>query len=59
MIANHVPTDYLTPDEYKCIIDATYRLGEYAERHGLPRSAASALCALTELMRWSGLRMRD
>jgi hypothetical protein len=36
VIAKHVPTDYFTADEYKCIIDAAYRLGEYAERSWAP-----------------------
>jgi integrase/recombinase XerD len=29
VIAKHVPTDYFTADEYKRVIGATYRLGEY------------------------------
>jgi integrase/recombinase XerD len=36
VIAKHVPTDYFTADEYKRIIGATYRLGEYAERSWAP-----------------------
>jgi len=59
VIAKHVPTDYFTADEYKRIIDATYRLGEYAERSWAPEKRGIRIRALTELMRWSGLRIRD
>ena len=59
VIAKHVPTDYFTAEEYKCIIDATYRLGEYAERSWAPEKRGIRIRALTELMRWSGLRIRD
>jgi integrase len=59
VIAKHVPTDYFTAEEYKRIIDATYRLGEYAERSWAPEKCGIRIRALTELMRWSGLRIRD
>ncbi|MFC5861849.1 site-specific integrase [Acidicapsa dinghuensis] len=59
VIAKHVPTDYFTADEYKRIIDATYRLGEHAERSWAPEKRGIRIRALTELMRWSGLRIRD
>ena len=59
VIAKHVPTDYFTADEYKRIIGATYRLGEYAERSWAPEKRGIRIRALTELMRWSGLRIRD
>lgn len=59
VIAKHVPTDYFTADEYKRIIGATYRLGEYAERSRAPEKRGIRIRALTELMRWSGLRIRD
>jgi len=59
VIAKHVPTDYFTADEYKRIIDATYRLGEYSERSWAPEKRGIRIRALTELMRWSGLRIRD
>ncbi len=59
VIAKHVPTDYFTADEYKRIIDATHRLGEYAERSWAPEKRGIRIRALTELMRWSGLRIRD
>lgn len=59
VIAKHVPTDYFTADEYKRIIGATYRLGEHAERSWAPEKRGIRIRALTELMRWSGLRIRD
>jgi integrase/recombinase XerD len=59
VIAKHVPTDYFTADEYKRIIGATHRLGEYAERSWAPEKRGIRIRALTELMRWSGLRIRD
>ena len=59
VIAKHVPTDYFTADEYKRIIDATYRLSEFAERSWAPEKRGIRIRALTELMRWSGLRIRD
>jgi integrase len=59
IIAKHVPTDYFTADEYKQIIGATYRLDEYTERSWAPEKRGIRIRALTELMRWSGLRIRD
>jgi integrase len=59
VIAKHVPTDYFTADEYQQIIGATYRLGEYAERSWAPEKRGIRIRALTELMRWSGLRIGD
>ncbi len=59
VIAKHVPTGYFTADEHKRIIDATYRLGESAERSWAPKKRGIRIRALTELMRWSGLRIRD
>ena len=59
VIAKHVPTDYFTADEYKRTIDATYRLGEYAERSWAPEKRSIRIRALTDLIRWSGLRIRD
>jgi integrase/recombinase XerD len=59
VIAKHVPTDYFTAYEYKRIIGATYRLGEFAERSWAPEKRGIRIRALTELMRWSGLRIRD
>jgi len=52
-----IPTDYFTPDEFEKIIDATYlyreNRWEQGDRNG------TRLRALTFLMRWSGLRIRD
>ena len=59
VVAKHVPTDYFTADEYKRIISATYRLGEDIERSWAPEKRGIRIRALTELMRWSGLRIRD
>jgi integrase len=59
IIAKHVPTDYFTADEYKRIVSATYRLGDDAERSWSPEKRGVRIRALTELMRWSGLRIRD
>ena len=59
VIARHVPTDYFTADEYKRIISATYRLGEDTERSWAPETRGIRIRALTELMRWSGLRIHD
>jgi hypothetical protein len=59
IIARHVPPDYFTSDEYTRIISATYRLDEFAERSWGPEKRGIRIRALTELMRWSGLRIRD
>jgi integrase/recombinase XerD len=59
VIAKHVPTDYFTAEEYAKIIDATYRLDEYDERTYDVEKRGLRIRALTELMRWSGLRIRD
>lgn len=59
VIAKHVPTDYFPADEYARIIEATYRLDEYAERSWAPEKRGARIRALTELLRWSGLRIRD
>src|SRR5262249_28476030 len=54
---DQTPTDYFTPDEFQNIIDATYlyreNRWEQGDRNG------TRLRALTLLMRWSGLRIRD
>ncbi len=51
------PTDYFTRDEFTKILDATYlyreNRWEQGDRNG------TRLRALTLLMRWSGLRIRD
>lgn len=59
VIARHVPTDYFPRHEYAKIVDATYRLEEYAERSWAPEKRGARIRALTELLRWSGLRIRD
>jgi integrase len=51
------PTDYFPPDEFDKLLDATYlyreNRWEQGDRNG------TRLRALTLLMRWSGLRIRD
>jgi len=59
VIAKHVPTDYFTAEEYTKIIDSTYRLNEFGERTYDVEKRGLRIRALTELMRWSGLRIRD
>lgn len=59
VVARHVPTDYFPAHEYRRIVSATYRLGEDAERSWAPEKRGIRIRALTELMRWSGLRIRD
>jgi len=59
VIARHVPTDYFTAEEYAKIIDATYRLDEYDDRTYDVEKRGVRIRALTELLRWSGLRIRD
>ena len=59
IIAKQVPTDYFTRDEYARVISATYRLDELGERSWAPETRGIRIRALTELMRWSGLRIRD
>ena len=54
-------TGYFPPDEYSRIIDATYI---YSDRPSVDKHDSSTLGghrirALTELMRWTGLRIRD
>ena len=59
IIAKQIPTDYFTRDEYLRILSATYRLEEGTERSWAPENRGIRIRALTELMRWSGLRIRD
>jgi integrase/recombinase XerD len=54
-------TGYFQPHEYKAVIDATYL---YSDRPSIDKHDSSTLGgerirALTELMRWTGLRIRD
>jgi integrase/recombinase XerD len=53
------PTDYFPRDEYARIVDATYRLDDGLERAYDVEKRGDRIRALTELMRWSGLRIRD
>jgi integrase len=59
VIAKHVPADYFTADEYKRVLASTYRLGEDLESSWAPEKRGIRIRALTELMRWSRLRIRD
>ncbi len=55
-------TGYFPPDEYQRILDATYL---YSDRPSIDKHNSFNRCggdrirALTELMRWTGLRIRD
>ena len=53
------PTDYFPRDEYAKILDATYRLDDGQQRSYDIEKRGERIRALTELMRWSGLRIRD
>jgi integrase len=59
VIAKQVPTDYFTAKEYAKIVEATYHLDEYGERPYDAEKRGGRIRALTELLRWSGLRIRD
>jgi integrase/recombinase XerD len=59
VIAKQVPTDYFTAKEYAKIVEATYHLNEYGERPYDAEKRGVRIRALTELLRWSGLRIRD
>lgn len=54
-------TGYFTPDEYKRIIDATYIYSDRpsVDKHNSIALGGHRIRALTELMRWTGLRIRD
>lgn len=53
------PTDYFPRDEYKKIIDATYCLDDGMERGYDVEKRGQRIRALVQLLRWSGLRIRD
>jgi integrase/recombinase XerD len=53
------PTDYFTRDEYARILNATGRLDEGVERAYDVEKRGQRIRTLTDLMRWSGLRIRD
>jgi integrase len=59
VVARQKPTDYFPKDEYARILAATYRLDEYEDRTYDVEKRGARIRALTELMRWSGLRIRD
>jgi len=54
-------TGYFTPSEYKAIIDATYIYSDRpsVDKHDSSTLGGERIRALTELMRWTGLRIRD
>lgn len=53
------PTDYFPRDEYKRIMDATYRLDDGLERAYDVEKRGQRIRTLVQLLRWSGLRIRD
>jgi integrase/recombinase XerD len=56
-VADTVPTDCFTREEFEKIVDATYLYRENRWEEG--DRNGSRLRAMTLLMRWSGLRIRD
>jgi len=54
-----IPTDYFPPDEFRRIVDATYVYGDPRGGYIPIEDTRTRLRALTLLMRWSGLRIRD
>ena len=54
-------TGYFQPDEYKAVIDATHLYSDRpsVESHNSLTIGGKRIRALTELMRWTGLRIRD
>jgi integrase len=54
-------TGYFQPHEYKAILDATYIYNERprVDKHNSLNIGGHRIRALTELMRWTGLRIRD
>lgn len=54
-------TGYFKPDEYKALIDATYAYSDRpsVDSHNSSTLGGQRIRALTELMRWTGLRIRD
>jgi integrase/recombinase XerD len=59
IIAKHTPTDYFPKPEYAVILDACGRLDDGIKRAYDIEKRGARILALTELMRWSGLRIRD
>ena len=56
-----VQTSYFTPSEYKVLLDATYAYSDRpsVDKHNVLSVGGDRIRALTELMRWTGLRIRD
>ena len=54
-----MPTDYFPREEYNEIIDGTYRLDDGLERGYDVEKRGQRIRALVQLLRWSGLRIRD
>jgi integrase len=54
-------TGCFQPDEYKAILDATYVYNDRpnVDKHNSLTIGGHRIRALTELMRWTGLRIRD
>ena len=54
-------TGYFPPAEYKAVIDATYLYSDRpsVDRHNSLATGGERIRALSELMRWTGLRIRD
>ena len=54
-------TGYFEPDEYKAVLDATYLFSDRptVDKHNAYVLARDRIRSLTELMRWTGLRIRD
>ena len=54
-------TGYFQPEEYKAVIDATYIYSDRpsVDSHNSLTIGGERIRALTELMRWTGLRIRD
>ena len=59
ILARHTPTDYFPIAEYNEILAASKRLDDGQERSYDVEKRGARILALTELMRWSGLRIRD
>jgi len=59
IIARQTPTDYFPESKYATILDACGRLDEGLKRAYDIEKRGTRIRALTELMRWSGLRIRD
>ena len=55
------PNRIFLPEEYKTIIDATYAYSDRPsiDKHNSITVGGYRIRALTEVMRWTGLRIRD